>query len=102
MNRLLNGRKLRLLIEPCYMTKADRLREKVCNILAPENESLCKKVAEMSQSVRLALRLDWEPAPVLAAWGWGEGVGHNVFQNYWEGLAPVTQPPFLRQCFIGR
>ena len=50
MNRLMNGRKLRLLIEPCYMIKAERMREKVCNILAPENEILCQKVAEMSQS----------------------------------------------------
>ena len=64
MNRLMNGRKLRLLIEPCYMTKTDRIREKGCNILAPENEIPCQKVAEMSQSVRLALRLDWEPAPI--------------------------------------
>ena len=60
----MNGRKLRLLIELCYMTKAERMREKVCSFLAPENESLCPKMAEMSQSVRLALRLDLEPAPV--------------------------------------
>ena len=64
MNRLINGRKLRLIIEPCYMTKSERMRVKVCNFLAAENESLRQKVAEMSQSVRLALRLDWEPAPV--------------------------------------
>ena len=40
------------------------MREKVCNLLAPENESQCQKVAEVSQSVRLELRLDLEPAPV--------------------------------------
>ena len=64
MNRLMNGRKLRPLIEPCYMTKTERMRENVCNLLAPENESQCQKVAEVSQSVRLELRLDLEPAPV--------------------------------------
>ena len=64
MNRLMNGRKLRLLIELCYMNKAERMKEQVCNILAPENEILCQKVAEMSQSASLALRLDWDPAPV--------------------------------------
>ena len=31
------------------MTKAEQMREKVCNILAPENEIMCQKVAEMSQ-----------------------------------------------------
>ena len=64
MHRLMNGRKLRLLIQSCYMTKAVRMREKVCNILAPENVILCQKVAEMTQSVRLALRLDLEPVPI--------------------------------------
>ena len=65
MNRLMNGQKVLLLIEPCYMTKAERMREKVCNFLAPENEILCQKVADMSKIVRLGLRLDLQPAPVV-------------------------------------
>ena len=42
----------------------DQSRANERKSLAPENERLCQKVAEMSQSVRLALRLDFEPSPV--------------------------------------
>ena len=90
MNRLMNGKKLRLVIEPCYMTKAERIREKVCNFLAPENESLCQKVAEMSQSVRLAPRLDLEHAPVPVT-------RLLVPRNHYYGLASVWDNANRRQ-----
>ena len=90
MNRLINGRKLRLLMEPCYLTEAERMGEKVCNFLVPENESLCQKVAEMSQSVRLALRLDLEPAPIPVT-------RLLVPLNHYYGLASVCDNANRRQ-----
>ena len=61
MNKLMNCDSY---IEPCYLTKAEQMREKVCTILAPENES-SRDVSEVLLTiVRVALRLDWEPAPV--------------------------------------
>ena len=49
-------------IEQCYMTKAEQMREKVCNFLAPENESSQDVSEVLLTIVRVALRLDWEPA----------------------------------------
>ena len=48
----------------CYMTKAEQMREKVYNFLAPENESSRDFSEVLLTIVRVALRLDWEPAPV--------------------------------------
>ena len=72
-----NGRKLQLLIEAGFMTKAERMREKGCNILAPENERLCQQVAEMSQEYqasaeigfgdrsRTCNQITWSAVPLL-------------------------------------
>ena len=46
------------------MTKAEQMKEKVFNLLAPENESSGDVSEVLLTIVREALRLDWEPASV--------------------------------------
>ena len=72
------------------MNKAKQMREKDSNFLAPEKESLCQKVAEMSQNVWLALRLDLEPAPIPIT-------RLLVPLNHYYGLASVCDIAYRRQ-----
>ena len=59
MNRLMNGRKLRLLMEPCYTTKAEQMREKSLLLFLHLKTRACDKssrdVSECQASAEIGL-----------------------------------------------